>query len=161
MNVAPNLILALMIGELEYQPTINRISQSIVEHAVAAWRKNPAALLVCESEPMTAAARALGVPAEKVMTALPQDRGHTTRLVAEWLSRNRTALPDQPWLICTHKLHASRASRVLRKSGLAGTTSEIDTAFDGNDADWKLRSRGAFLFYNLLAEIYCRWRGWV
>lgn len=150
-----------MIGELQFQPTINSISSRIVEHAVGLWAANPEAILVCESEPMSAAASRLGVPTDRLLTALPQPRGHTTRLVAQWLSENRERLPKGQWVICTHRLHSDRAWRILRKCGVDGVPSPIDASFDSGDRDWKLRSEAAFRLYNAGAEVYCRLRGWL
>lgn len=154
------VIIALMIGELRYMPTLNRISTAIVGEAAALWRQCPSALLVCESEPMRQHALRLGVPADRLRT-LPQPHGHKTRLVAEWLSAHRREFPDGPWTMCTHTLHAARAQRMLAKLGLDVVRHDIHVPFDESDADWKLRSERWFRFHNVAADVYCRFRAWL
>ena len=155
------VIVALMIGELRWQPTLNRISSEVVERAVEVWRADPSTLLICESELMRQHALRQGVPADRVRTALPQPSGHTTRLVAEWLSGNRHDLPGDPWTIVTHSLHAKRAVRILGRCGLRVDAVGVDAPFAMSDRDWKLRSEPIFRAYNAVAWVYCWLRGWV
>ena len=156
-----SVVVALMIGELRWQPRLNRISSDVVERAAEVWRSDPSALLICESELMRQHALQQGVPAECVRTALPQPSGHTTRLLAEWLNRNRRDLPAEPWTIVTHSLHAGRAVRILGRCGLRVNAVGVDSAFEMSDLDWKLRSEPIFRTYNTVAWVYCWLRGWV
>jgi len=160
-DVAPGVIVALLIGELAYQRRLNAITCRIVEHAIAMWRRHPSAILVCEAEPMRWLAEQAGVPSTRLLTALPQPKGHTTRLLAEWLRDNRPRLPGRPWWIVTHDLHASRATRLLARCGLDIRAVGVSAPFDSSDADWKLRSARRFRVYNLAAGLYCRSRGWL
>lgn len=160
-EVKHGVVVALMIGELRWQPRLNRISSEVVERAAEVWRSDPSALLVCESELMRQHALQQGVPADCVRTALPQPSGHTTRLLAEWLGRNRRELPAQPWTIVTHSLHARRAVRIFGRCGLSVTAVGVDSAFEMSDRDWKLRSTAIFRAYNTVAWAYCWLRGWV
>jgi uncharacterized SAM-binding protein YcdF (DUF218 family) len=160
-DAAPRVILALLIGELIYQPRLNPITSRIVERAVAVWHEHPDALLVCEAEPMRQLALRLGVPPDRVVTALPQPHGHTTRRLAEWLQGQRAQLPNGPWWMLTHQLHAARAAAMLARCGLPVQPVGVDAPFEPDDADWKLRSDAWFRFYNAGAGIYCRLRGWL
>lgn len=159
--LAPQMIVALMIGELKYQPKLNAITSAIVETAVKAWRSFPSATLVCEAEPMARLASAFGVFGTQLHTAVPAARGHTTRKLAEWL-RARPVLPGRSalWVI-THSLHADRARRIMERCGVHATCLELNTPFLPADADWKLRSALHFRLYNIAAEVYCRCRGWL
>ena len=160
-EIEEGVVVALMIGELRWQPRLNRISSEVVERAVEVWRLAPSKLLICESEPMRQHALQQGVAADRVRTALPQPSGHTTRLLAEWLGRNRRELPAQPWTIVTHSLHARRAVRIFGRCGLSVMAVGIDSAFEMSDRDWKLRSKSVFRAYNAVAWVYCWLRGWV
>ena len=152
-------IVALMIGELDDMPTLNRISALIVERAVSLWRDAPGSVLVCESAPMAVEAIRLGMAPSDVTTALPQPLGHTTRLVALWLARSPHG--RGPVRLVTHALHARRAIGIFRKVGIQATATGLDLTFDREDPDWKLRSVGAFRVYNAAAHIYGLCRGWV
>lgn len=148
-----------MIGELDYMSGLNRISTAIVARAVAVWRETPGSVLVCESTPMAAEARKLGVPPADVVTALPQALGHTTRLVALWLSRE--GYRRAPVTIVTHAMHVRRAVRILARAGVEASAVSLDLPFDPKDPDWKLRSAGMFRAYNVAANVYCWLRGWI
>jgi len=158
-TTAPAAIVALMIGELDYMSALNAVSCSIVERAVAIWRATPGSVLICESGPMAAEARRLGVAASDVVTALPQPLGHTTRLVALWLAGN--GYDGGRVILVTHAMHASRAVRILARVGVKASAIGMDLPFDRNDPDWKLRSAGMFRLYNAAAYLYCLVRGWV
>lgn len=151
-------IVALMIGELDYMTALNPISTAIVNEAVRLWRETPGATLICESAPMTAEARRLGVAEKDVVTALPQPSGHITRLVALWLAASPYA--DRPIWLVTHALHAGRAIRIFRKARIEATAVGLDLPFDRHDPDWKLRSAAVFRAYNLAAYVYGICRGW-
>ena len=152
-------VVALMIGELDYMTALNPISTAIVEEAVRMWRQTPGAALICESAPMTDAARRLGVGERDVVTALPQPTGHITRLVALWFARSPYA--DRPVRLVTHAMHAGRAIRIFRKAGIHGSVVGLDLPFDHRDPDWKLRSAGIFRAYNAAAYVYGFLRGWI
>src|SRR4029079_8334219 len=102
-----------MIGELDYMTSLNRISSAIVDRAVDEVRARPHAMLVCESRPMTDRALSRGLDPARVVTALPQPRGHTTRLLAEWLAQSPYAGEDV--MIVTHTLHAARSRRIFTR----------------------------------------------
>jgi hypothetical protein len=153
------VVIALMIGELAYMRTLNRISADIVARAVAVLRETPGSVLICESAPMTAEAIRLGVAESDVVTALPQRVGHVTRLVALWLARSPYA--RGPVRLVTHALHARRAIRVFAKVGINASAVGLDLPFNREDPDWKLRSAGIFRAYNIAAYVYCVCRGWV
>ncbi len=153
--------IALMIGELPYQPTLNQISTKIVEHTVDLWRQAPGSLLVCESTPMSELAARLGVPSEQLHTALTTKSGHTTRGVAEWLRHAPETIRGRPLRVVTHRFHAQRARSVFAKIGLHGDFVGVDVRFDPHDHDWKLRTPLRFRLYNALAHVYCVVRGWV
>jgi hypothetical protein len=155
----PAVIVALMIGELPYMPGLNRISTRIVERSVQVWREHPGSVLICESQPMSVAAKQLGVPDAALITALPQATGHTTRRVASWLADSEHRRSDV--LLVTHAIHAPRAVKVFAKLGITAAAEGLDLGFDRNDPDWKLRSRTVFRVYNSAAHIYCICRGWV
>jgi DUF218 domain len=155
------LILALMIGELKHQPTVNGVTTEIVHHAVRLWREAPDALLACESEPMAELAAHLGIPRARLRTAIVGVRRHTTRLVAEWLRDADETTRKRQVLIVTHRLHAERARRVFAKVGIHTETVGLDIPFRWPDRDWKLRSSVVFSVYNVLAHAYCACRGWV
>ena len=152
-------VIALMIGEVDYMSTLNRISAGIVERAVAVWRETPGGVLICESAPMAAEAMRLGVAESDVVTALPQPLGHTTRLVALWLARSPCA--RGPVRLVTHAIHARRAIRIFAKVGIVASAVGMDLPFDREDPDWKLRSAGIFRVYNMAAHVYCVCRRWV
>lgn len=158
---APQMIVALMIGELKYQPEINSITSQIVRTAVEVWWSFLSATLVCEAEPMAQLASRLGVPASRLVIPIPGSRGHTTRKVAEWLQA-RAALPKRSslWLV-THTLHSDRARRILERGGVQATCLGLDLPFSRRDSDWKLRSDMRFRLYNMAAALYCRCRGWL
>lgn len=153
-------IVALLIGELHYMTRLNAITTRIVERAVALWRERPAALLVCEAEPMAAVARGLGVPAEVIRVAIPEPGGHTTRSAAE---RIRAMLDSgiTSVVLVTHRLHGARARRIFRAVGLEANLDGLDVPFDAADPDWKLRSRTIFRLYDAGAWAYCFARGWL
>lgn len=150
-----------MIGELQYQPVLNPITREIAQRAAALWNRHPDAVVVCEAELMREAVASAGVPSDRLLTALPQSRGHTTRLVAEWLRAKGSELPAGPWWMVTHALHAPRAAAVFAKCGLAVEPVAVDVPFRSDDPDWKLRSRRRFAAYNRAAAAYCWIRGWV
>jgi uncharacterized SAM-binding protein YcdF (DUF218 family) len=155
------MIIALMIGELQYQRTLNPISTRIIERAVELWRTTPQDLLACESQLMTDLAVRLGVPAARVRTACPESRGQTTRAVAEWARRTPDVLDAQRLRVVTHRLHVGRTRRIFRKLGLDGEFEGLAIPFDWADRDWKLRSGLVFRAYNLAAYAYCASRRWV
>jgi hypothetical protein len=157
---SPVVIIALMIGELKYQPTLNTISTAITKAAVDLWQRHPGTLLICESEPMRQAALKLDVPQSSVRVALEQANGHTTRRLAEWLRASKPTLPAGNWWAITHSIHANRASRILARCHVTAKIFHVDSAFDRADLDWKLRSAGRFKAYNHLAGIYCSLRRW-
>ena len=156
-----------MIGELDYMPIdpaqggprLNAISRSIVARAVALWRETPGSALVCESAPMSAEAVRLGADPADVATALPQARGHTTRLVALWMAGSACA--GRRALLVTHAMHAPRSVRIFSKVGISADAVPVDLPFDRRDPDWKLRSAGIFRLYNAAAYVYCACRGWL
>lgn len=153
-------VVALLIGELSYMTSLNRITSAIVERAVAVWRKRPGAILICEAEPMAALARTLGVPAECVRVAIPEPGGHTTRWAAERI-RAMADLGTRPLLLVTHRLHGRRAARMFSALNMRVEVEEVDAPFDRGDADWKLRSEAVFRAYNAGAWVYCFARGWL
>ena len=159
MTSRPSAIVALMIGELDYMSSLNRISTHIVERAVAEWRRTPGSALICESAPMAAEAVRLGVAESDVTTALTQPLGHTTRLVALWYARSPYG--RGPARLVTHAMHARRAVRIFEKTGTEATAIGLDLAFDREDPDWKLRGAGVFRAYNMAAHVYCVCRGWL
>jgi hypothetical protein len=158
MRQAP-IVIALMIGELDYMPVLNAISRAIVARAVAVWRSTPGAALVCESEPMALEAIRLGVARGDVVTALPQSLGHTTRLVAQWMAASEFA--QRPAILVTHAMHAPRSVRIFSRLGLTAEAVSLNLPFDPRDRDWKLRSAAIFRFYNILAYAYCYARRWI
>ena len=146
-------VVALMIGELIYQPVLNSITTQIVSAAVDRWRTSAAGLLVCESKPMTALAIELGVPAECVWTACPQPAGHTTRAVAEAIAA-APAFRLHRWHVVTHRLHARRAQKIFASFGLMTEFEGLDLPFRFSDADWKLTSSLMFRLYNVAAAVH-------
>ena len=158
---APEMIVAMMIGELRYQPELNSITTQIVGTAVKVWQSFRSATLVCEAAPMASLASRLGVPTTHLAIAIPGSGGHTTRKVAEWL-RARLALPScgSLWVI-THVLHADRARRILERCRIQAACFGLDIPFPPRDLDWKLRSALRFRLYNLGAEVYCQSKGWL
>ncbi len=157
----PTVIVALLIGELPYQPRLNAITSRIVEHAAAAWKRHPEAVVVCEAEPMRRLAADIGVPDDQLVTALPQPAGHTTRKLIDWLLQHRDRLPAGCWWLMTHDLHAPRAARMFARGGIDAVPVPVSAPFDAGDADWKLRSAAHFRAYDRGALLYCRLRGWV
>jgi hypothetical protein len=155
----PAAVVALMIGELNYMPALNRISSAIVARAVAIWRETPGSVLICESAPMAAEAVRLGVDPGDVLTALPQPLGHTTRLVALWMAASPYAAHRA--VLVTHAMHAPRSLRIFSKVGIAADAVPLDVPFDADDPDWKLRSVGMFRAYNAAAHLYGLCRGWL
>ena len=153
-------VVALLIGELSYMTSLNRITTAIVERAVSFWRKRPGAILICECEPMAALARSLGVPAESVRVAIPEPGGHTTRWAAERV-RAMDDLGTRPLQLVTHRLHGRRASRMFSALHLRVEVEEVDAPFERSDPDWKLRSSAIFRLYNTGAWVYCYARGWL
>lgn len=153
------VVIALMIGELDYMVSLNPISTAIVERAVTLWRATSGSVLICESAPMTDVARRMGVAASDVVTALPQPLGHTTRLVALWLACSLYAQARVQ--LVTHAMHARRAVKIFAKVGIEASAIGLDLPFDSADPDWKLRSAGIFRAYNVAAHLYCVCRGWV
>jgi uncharacterized SAM-binding protein YcdF (DUF218 family) len=108
---------------------------------------------------MTDRALSRGLDHGRLVTALPQPRGHTTRLLAEWLARSPYAGEDV--MIVTHALHAARSRRIFARLGIRAIPVSLDLRFDPADPDWKLRSARIFRFYNGLAWVYCFARRWV
>jgi hypothetical protein len=159
-DTKPAVIVALMIGELIHQPVLNSISTSIVHAGVDLWRGYPDSILICESSPMTRVAVELGVPSQKLLTAIPDSGGHTTRRVAEWLRLTDVGTRGPRWVV-THRLHSRRASKIFARCGLSGRFIGLDLPFSRLDRDWKLRSTLHFLIYDVGAELYCRWKGWL
>ena len=153
-------IVALLIGELSYMTSLNRITTQIVERAVARWRERPGAVLICECEPMAAVARSLGVPEASLRVAIPEPSGHTTR----WLVERIAAMPDHRTrilVLVTHRLHGRRAARMFFALGMRSRVDGLDLPFSPDDADWKLRSALIFRAYNTAAWGYCFLRGWL
>lgn len=157
----PDAIVALMIGELRYQPTLNSITARIVETSVELWFENQSAILVCEAQPMTQYAAHLDVPKQHLMTAISAKRGHTTRQVAEWLRVTRPLNRCRKIWVVTHRLHAKRAERIFARCQLEATFIPVNAPFSSHDSDWKLRSPILFQIYDLGASIYCHFRGWI
>jgi len=153
-------VVALLIGELSYMTTLNRITTQIVERAVARWRERRGAVLICEAEPMAALARSLGVPDESLRVAIPEPGGHTTR----WAAERIAAMPDhgsRTLVLVTHRLHGRRAARIFHALGMRTKVDGLDLPFARRDADWKLRSTAIFRAYNTAAWGYCFLRGWL
>lgn len=147
-------VVALMIGELKYQPVLNSITTAIVSAAVDRWQAGArGGVLVCESPPMSTLARELGVPAECVWTADPRPAGHTTRAVAKAIE-SVPALRLQRWHVITHCLHAKRASAIFANVGLVCEFEGLDLPFNRSDPDWKLTSSLMFRLYNVAASVH-------
>jgi len=158
---APDMIVALMIGELKYQPVLNQITTGIVRTAVELWRSFPSATLVCEAAPMAELAARLGVSPTRLETAIRADRGHTTRKVAKWLQARGGIPSEERFWVITHLLHAERAARVFARCGLRAAFIPLEVPFSAGDPDWKLKSDRMFRMYNHAATLLCQLLRWV
>ncbi len=160
MPEPPAVIVALLIGELHYQ-AMNAITRQIVEQAATLWKQHPTAMLVCETERMRALAQQFGVASDRLVTALPQDSGQTTRKLASWLAAHRSRFSLGSIWIVTHRFHATRAARMFRACGLDVRAIDVAAPFHISDPDWKLQSEWRFRLYNTGAAAYCWLRGWL
>lgn len=152
------IIVALMIGELPYMNgELNTVTKDIVTKAIelagSSWT------LICESQLMSEYALSIGFPKTQLITALPQNNGHTTvklaRAVKEIITEHDIVE------IVTHSIHLNRAKAVFNKVGIKVFGECTHTSFNADNPDWKLRSKTIFKVYNSLAWVYCFARRWV